>query len=73
MDRQLMVLVALGLGLCLALAASAAGWLGGISMCGAERALGCISWPLPISHVVWAAFIVGVAARLVWQVRYLDR
>ena len=55
------------------MAASALGWLGAVNVCGADRAPGCVSWPAPVSGLVWLAFVLGVAALLVWQVRYLDR
>ena len=73
MSRQI-ILVTLGvIGVCLALLASASGWLGGVVVCGADRAPGCVAWPAPAAYVFWAAFLVGVAALLVWQLRYLDR
>lgn len=61
------------MGVCVALAASAMGWLGGVVVCGADRAPGCVAWPMPVALLVWAAFMLGVAALVVWQVRYLDR
>ena len=73
MSRQIALLVAIGLAVCVALVASAAGWLGPVVVCGADRAPGCISWPTPIPALVWAMFIGGVAALVLWQVRYLDR
>jgi hypothetical protein len=63
----------IGLGVVLALVASAAGWLGGVVVCGADRAPGCVAWPAPVTYAVWCAFLVGVIALLVWQFRYLDR
>src|SRR5262249_28487870 len=51
------------------LAASALGWFGGVSVCGADRTPGSDHWPIPISEAVWAAFILGVAILLVWQTR----
>ena len=56
-----------------AMAASALGWLGGVQACGADRVSGCVSWPMPVAVFVWTAFVLGVAALIVWQVRYLDR
>jgi len=53
--------------------ASALGWLGGVSVCGADRAPGCVSWPAPVSGLIWLAFVFGVVGLLVWQLRYLDR
>lgn len=61
------------MGVCVVLAASAMGWLGGVVVCGADRAPGCVTWPMPVALLVWAAFMVGVAALLMWQLRYLDR
>jgi hypothetical protein len=66
------VLVAL-IGLAMALAASALGWFGGVVVCGADRAPGCVTWPVPVAALVWGAFVLGVAALFVWQVRYLDQ
>jgi hypothetical protein len=51
------------------LIASAAGWLGGVVVCGADRTPGCVVWPMPVSEMAWAAFILGVAALVIWQVR----
>lgn len=48
------------------------GWFGIAQVCGADRSLGCVAWPMPVALLVWAAFILGVGALLVWQVRYLD-
>jgi hypothetical protein len=73
MSRQIALVVALGLGVCVALVASAAGWLGPVVVCGADRAPGCVTWPTPVAGLVWAVFIGGVAALVLWQVRYLDR
>jgi hypothetical protein len=66
------VVVAL-IGLGVLLAASALGWFGGVVVCGADRAPGCVAWPAPANALVWGAFVLGVAALVVWQVRYLDR
>jgi hypothetical protein len=66
------VLLVAGL-VCASIVASALGWFGGVVSCGADRAPGCVIWPAPVTYVVWAAFVIGVAALLVWQVRYLDR
>jgi len=52
-----------------ALLASATGLLGNVVACGADRTPGCITWPMPVSEALWAAFVVGVAALLVWQLR----
>jgi hypothetical protein len=57
----------------LVLVASASGWLGGVVACGADRAPGCVTWPAPVAGLFWGAFVVGVAALVVWQFRYLDR
>jgi len=66
-------LVLLGAVMCAALGASALGWFGGVSVCGADRAPGCVTWPPAVEFFVWGAFVAGVVALLVWQVRYLDR
>jgi hypothetical protein len=71
--RQISALVVLGVGVALALVAAAQGWLGGVVVCGADRAPGCVAWPAPVAYVVWGAFVVGVVALLVWQFRYLDK
>ena len=69
MSRQLVAVLPM-LGLVLAIVvASAAGWLGLVVVCGADRSPGCITWPLPVSEGLWLAFLVGVAALLVWQAR----
>jgi hypothetical protein len=60
-------------GLAIALGASALGWFGGVVVCGADRATGCVTWPTPVAALAWGAFVVGVAALFVWQVRYLDQ
>ena len=73
MPRQFVVALIAGLVLCLALVASAVGWLGDPLPCGADGALGCVVWPPVVSFLVWAAFIGGVAALVIWQLRYLDR
>ena len=73
MSRQFVVALIAGLVLCLALVASAVGWLGAPVPCGADGALGCVVWPSVVSFLVWAAFIGGVAALVIWQLRYLDR
>ena len=72
MSRQIALLVTIGLGVCVALVASAAGWLGPVVACGADRTPGCVTWPAVVSGLVWAVFIVGVAGLVLWQVRYLD-
>jgi hypothetical protein len=73
MDRKLGLLLLLGVGLAAVLVGSALGWFGGVQVCGADRVPGCVSWPTPVAALVWAAFVLGVAALVVWQVRYLDR
>jgi len=73
MSRQIALLVTIGVAVCLALVASAAGWLGPVVVCGADRAPGCITWPSQISTLVWGMFIGGVAGLVLWQARYLDR
>ena len=73
MDRTLGLLFLLGIGLAVAIGGSALGWFGGVQVCGADRVLGCVSWPVPVAALVWAAFVLGVAALVVWHVRYLDR
>jgi hypothetical protein len=72
-SRQITALVVGGVGVAVALGASASGWLGGVVVCGADRALGCVAWPLPVGYVIWAAFLIGVVALLVWQFRYLNK
>jgi hypothetical protein len=72
-SRQIVALVLGVVVVALALGASAVGWLGGVVVCGADRAPGCVAWPAPAAGVVWVVFLVGVAALLVWQLRYLDR
>jgi hypothetical protein len=67
--RQKMVLSVLAVGILGALLASASGWLGGVVVCGADRTPGCVIWPMPVSELAWAAFVLGVAALLIWQVR----
>lgn len=52
-----------------AVVGSAAGWFGEVVVCGADRAPGCAAWPMAISALVWAAFVAGVAALLIWQLR----
>ena len=69
MSRQLVLLLIVALVAIGAVLASAAGWLGGVVVCGADRTPGCITWPLPVSEGLWVGFIVGVAALLVWQTR----
>lgn len=49
--------------------ASATGLLGTVVVCGADRTPGCITWPMPVSEALWAAFVLGVAALLMWQLR----
>jgi hypothetical protein len=67
--RQTLVMVVLAIAIVGAIVASAAGWLGGVVVCGADRAPGCVTWPMPISELIWAGFVVGVAALLIWQLR----
>ena len=68
------LLIALGFAVLVgALVLSSLGVFGGVGVCGADRAPGCVSWPAPVSGVVWIAFVLGVAGLLVWQVRFLDR
>ena len=52
-----------------ALGASALGLFGGVVACGADNIPGCALWPMPISEAVWFAFVIGIAALVVWQVR----
>ncbi len=73
MNRQCFAILLGALVILGATGASAMGWLGDVEVCGADRALGCIAWPMSVSLLVWAAFILGVAALILWQVRYLDR
>jgi len=42
-------------------------------VCGADRAPGCVAWPPAVAYAVWAAFLVGVVALLVWQFHYLEK
>ena len=67
--RQAIILSVLAVSILGVLLASASGWLGGVVACGADRTLGCVVWPVPVSELVWAAFLVGVAALVIWQVR----
>ena len=72
MSRRPLTVAALALAVALifgSVAASAAGVFGNVVACGADRTPGCMSWPMPISEVMWAAFIGGVAALLIWQLR----
>jgi hypothetical protein len=73
MTRQMVFLTVVLVGIVLALIASAAGWFGSAVVCGADRSPGCITWPMPASVAVWAGFVIGVAALVVWQIRFLDR
>ena len=75
MGRQITALLLLLGAVCviLALVASAQGWLGGVVVCGADRAPGCVAWPPAVAYAVWAAFLVGVVALLVWQFHYLEK
>jgi hypothetical protein len=75
-SRQTAALAAIVCGVAsvaLALVASASGWFGGVVVCGADRAPGCVAWPAPLAQLIWVAFLIGVAALIVWQLRYLDR
>jgi hypothetical protein len=69
MSRQIIALVAVAAVVLAAVLASAVGWLGPVSVCGADRTPGCVTWPVPISEALWAGFVVGVIALLIWQVR----
>lgn len=69
MSRQVAALVVVAALAAAAVVASAVGWLGPVVVCGADRAPGCLTWPVPISEALWAAFVVGVVALLIWQVR----
>ncbi|MBV9325353.1 MAG: hypothetical protein JO352_16395 [Chloroflexi bacterium] len=73
MSRQIGALAIGVVGVCLALGASASGWLGGVVVCGADRAPGCVTWPAAVADGVWVAFLLGVAGLLIWQLHYLDR
>jgi hypothetical protein len=73
MRRSQAGLLVAGAALCAVFVASAVGWLGGVGVCGADRAPGCVSWPAAVDWLLWAGFVLGVAALVVWQVRYLDR
>ena len=66
---QLAVVLLAALAIVGALVASALGLFGGVIACGADAMPGCALWPVPISEAIWAAFIIGVAALVVWQVR----
>jgi hypothetical protein len=75
-NRQKVAFAALAcgvVGVALALGASASGWLGGVVVCGADRAPGCVAWPAPVALLIWGVFLIGVAALVIWQLRYLDR
>jgi hypothetical protein len=72
-SRQITALVAGVLCLVVVLLAAASGWLGGVVACGADRAPGCVPWPPALSYLAWAAFLLGVAALVVWQFHYLDK
>jgi hypothetical protein len=72
-SRQIAVLAAGAVCVGLLLVASASGWLGSVVVCGADRAPGCVAWPAPVTGLIWSAFLAGVVALVVWQVRYLDR
>ena len=73
MSRQTLALTLGAVCVGLALVASASGLLGGVVVCGADRAPGCVTWPPLAATLVWLAFLLGVAALVVWQFRYLDR
>jgi hypothetical protein len=72
-SRQTLALVVGAVCVGLALLASASGWLGGVIVCGADRAPGCVAWPALVATLLWLALIVGVVALVVWQFHYLDR
>jgi hypothetical protein len=72
-SRQIAALIVGCVSVCVALVASALGWLGGVVACGADRAPGCVAWPMPVALLVWATFMLFIAALLVWQLRFLDR
>jgi hypothetical protein len=69
MSRQVAVLLLVAVIAASAVLASALGWLGNVVVCGADRAPGCITWPMPISDGLWVLFILGVLGLLFWQVR----
>jgi hypothetical protein len=71
--RHLIAFVLVSLALLAAVLGSAAGLFGGARQCGADQSPGCVTWPLPVSGAIWLAFILGVAALVIWQVRFLDR
>ena len=73
MSRQNAALIVGCVAVCAALAVSAVGWLGGVVVCGADRSPGCVAWPMPVALLAWGAFVLFIAALLVWQLRYLDR
>ena len=54
-----------------ALVGAALGWFGGVVVCGADQAPGCVTWRPAVALLVWLAFVVGVAALVACQVRYL--
>ena len=64
-----LLIVAAAIGIGASVLASALGVLGTVVVCGADRTPGCITWPTPVSEVFWAAFVMGVAALLTWQLR----
>jgi hypothetical protein len=66
---QPILVLAVAIAMLAAILASAAGWLGGVIVCGADRAPGCATWPAPISELIWAGFVVGIAVLLIWQLR----
>jgi hypothetical protein len=66
---QTITLTALAAVILGAVIASASGWLGNVVVCGADRSPGCVLWPAPISELVWAGFILGIAVLVIWQVR----
>ena len=70
MSRRVGVVVLVAaIAVVISMLASALGVLGSVVECGADRTPGCITWPTPVSEVLWAAFVVGVAALLIWQLR----
>jgi hypothetical protein len=73
MTRQTLALVAVAVVIGIALVASGAGWLGMVVVCGADRAPGCVTWPMPVSLAVWATFVIGVGVLVIWQLRFLNR
>ena len=69
MGRQATALLLVATIVSAATFASAIGWLGNVSVCGADRTPGCITWPLPVSEALWVLFLLGILGLLLWQVR----